>query len=167
MRDLIILFVHLVSTLVRLFEPGGLRSVVAETLLLKHQLLILNRSRERAPNLKSSDRIVVRLDASVPDSSCGRRAETFDDPGFPSHAVETEVSFVVFAEASPSDGTERTVEGIVRLGGILAEWRDEDASLPILPTPVSARDHQPRRVALPPVLRELPGCRGSARRAGY
>ena len=38
MRDLVILFVHLISTLVRSLGPGGLRSVVAETLLVKHQL---------------------------------------------------------------------------------------------------------------------------------
>ena len=32
----------------------GARSLVAESLLLKHQLLILNRSRQRAPNLSAS-----------------------------------------------------------------------------------------------------------------
>ena len=58
MRDLIILLVHLVSTLVRLLGPGGLRSVVAESLLIKHQMRILNRSRKRAPNLRASDRII-------------------------------------------------------------------------------------------------------------
>ena len=40
MRDLLIL-------LARLMGPGGLRSVVAESLLVKQQLLILNRSRHR------------------------------------------------------------------------------------------------------------------------
>jgi len=30
--------------------PGGLRSVVAESLLVKQQLLILNRSRQRSPS---------------------------------------------------------------------------------------------------------------------
>ena len=45
MRDPIILLVHLIATLARLMGPGGLRSVVAESLLVKHQLLILNRSR--------------------------------------------------------------------------------------------------------------------------
>jgi putative transposase len=33
--------------------------MVAESLLLKHQLLILNRSRQRAPNLSASDRILA------------------------------------------------------------------------------------------------------------
>jgi hypothetical protein len=34
--------------------PGGLRSVVAESVLVKQQLLILNRSRQRSPNLRTS-----------------------------------------------------------------------------------------------------------------
>jgi putative transposase len=65
MRDLAILFLHMIVTLVRLFGPGGLRSVVAETLLVKHQLLILNRSRERAPNLRPLDRVIAGLCASL------------------------------------------------------------------------------------------------------
>ena len=59
MRDPIILLVHLIATLARLMGPGGLRSVVAESLLVKQQLLILNRSRHRAPNLRVSDRILA------------------------------------------------------------------------------------------------------------
>ena len=59
MRDLLILLVHLIATLARLLGPGGLRSVVAESLLVKQQLLILNRSRQRAPNLRPSDRVLA------------------------------------------------------------------------------------------------------------
>ena len=59
MRDLVILFIHLITTVARLASPGGVRSVVAESVLVKHQLLILNRSRQRAPNLRLSDRIVA------------------------------------------------------------------------------------------------------------
>jgi putative transposase len=59
MRDLVILFIHLLTTIARLARPGGVRSVVAESLLIKHQLLILNRSRQRAPNLRLSDRLVA------------------------------------------------------------------------------------------------------------
>ena len=59
MRDLFILLVHLIATLARLLGPGGLRSVVAESLLVKQQLLILNRSRHRAPNLRPSDRVLA------------------------------------------------------------------------------------------------------------
>src|SRR5262249_30351282 len=59
MRDLVILFIHLLTTAARLAGRGGLRSVVAESVLLKHQLLILNRSRQRAPHLRLSDRLVA------------------------------------------------------------------------------------------------------------
>jgi hypothetical protein len=45
--DLVVLFLHLVTPVARLAGPGGRRSVVAESVLVKHQLLILNRSRKR------------------------------------------------------------------------------------------------------------------------
>ena len=40
MSDLAVLFLHLVVTLIRLAWPGGLRTVVAESVLIKQQLLI-------------------------------------------------------------------------------------------------------------------------------
>jgi len=61
MRHLVVLFIHFIATLARLLGPGGVRSLVAESLLLKHQLLIVNRSRQRTPNLRSSDRILAGL----------------------------------------------------------------------------------------------------------
>jgi hypothetical protein len=59
MRDLAVLFLYLIATVAQLVGPGGARSVVAESVLVKQQLLILNRSRKRAPNLRRSDRIVA------------------------------------------------------------------------------------------------------------
>jgi putative transposase len=59
--DLAVLFLHLLATVTRLAGPGGARSVVAESVLIKHQLLILNRSRKRSPNLRSADRVVAGL----------------------------------------------------------------------------------------------------------
>src|SRR5215813_12288053 len=61
MRDLIILFVHAITTLMRVVRPGGVRAVVAESVLAKHQLLILNRSRRRAPSLRVLDRLIAGL----------------------------------------------------------------------------------------------------------
>src|SRR6516165_9600682 len=57
MRNLFILLTHLFATLFRLAQPGGVRTVIAESVLVKHQLLILNRSRRRAPNLQIWDRL--------------------------------------------------------------------------------------------------------------
>ncbi len=61
MRDLLVLLVHFLTTLARLLGPGGTRAVIAETLVIKHQLVILNRSRRRAPNLTAANRIVMGL----------------------------------------------------------------------------------------------------------
>ncbi|PYX59790.1 MAG: hypothetical protein DMG76_04445 [Acidobacteria bacterium] len=65
MRDLAVLVIHLIATLARLLArllgPGGVRSLVAESLLLKHQLLIVNRSPQRSPNLSAGDRILAAL----------------------------------------------------------------------------------------------------------
>ena len=61
MSDIFALFLHVIVTVIRLMKPGGLRSVVAEPTLVRHQLLILNRSRKRAPNLRVSDRMIAAL----------------------------------------------------------------------------------------------------------
>src|SRR5687768_3228603 len=65
MRDLAILAIHLIVTVAKLLLPGGARSIVSESLLLKHQLLILNRSRARAPNLRPIDRIIASVCAGL------------------------------------------------------------------------------------------------------
>src|SRR5215475_1855841 len=57
----VIFFVHLIVTFVRLARPGGIRSVLAESALVKHQLLIVDRSRKRAPNLRTLDRIIASI----------------------------------------------------------------------------------------------------------
>lgn len=61
MRELLMLAIHLLVTFAKLARSGGVRAVAAESLLLKHQLLISNRSRKRAPNLTSIDRFVRGL----------------------------------------------------------------------------------------------------------
>lgn len=58
MKDLLILFVHLLIKIARLLGPGGARAVVADSLLMKQQLLVINRSRRRAPNLSTLDRFL-------------------------------------------------------------------------------------------------------------
>src|SRR5215470_12487379 len=61
MRDILTLFLHAIVVIIRLGQPGGLRSVVAESVLMRHQIQILNRGRKRAPNLRASDRIIAGL----------------------------------------------------------------------------------------------------------
>jgi putative transposase len=61
MRDTFALLLHAIVIIVRLTRPGGVRSVVAESVLLRHQVLILNRGRKRAPNLQVADRVTAGL----------------------------------------------------------------------------------------------------------
>ena len=60
-RDFLVLLLHLIVTVMRLAKPGGFCNVVAESVLIRHQLLILNRGRKRAPNLHARDRIIAGL----------------------------------------------------------------------------------------------------------
>jgi len=45
MRDLAILFIHLLTIIAKLMRPGGDRAIVAESQLQKHQLVVLDRGR--------------------------------------------------------------------------------------------------------------------------
>jgi len=51
---LLILAVHLLATISKIMRPGGVRAVVAESVLLKYQLVI-SRARRRAPNLSMAN----------------------------------------------------------------------------------------------------------------
>ena len=53
------IIIHLLLTLVRMLWPGGWKKVIAENLMLKHQLAIMTRSHKKSPNLRRSDRIFL------------------------------------------------------------------------------------------------------------
>jgi hypothetical protein len=82
---------------------GCVRSVVAESVLLKHQLLIVNRSRHRAPNLGMWDRLIAACcSLCVKPTRLARAAhcaQAFDDFEFPQRTRPAKVSVVVFAKA--------------------------------------------------------------------
>jgi hypothetical protein len=59
MKDVIFLVFDLLTTVAKLLRPGGGRAIIAENLLLKQQLIIHSRSRQRAPNLTARDRALV------------------------------------------------------------------------------------------------------------
>ena len=59
MRSLFLLIIHLLAVAARLPKTGGVRSVIAENLLLRQQLIVLGRTRNKAPNLKTSDRFIL------------------------------------------------------------------------------------------------------------
>src|SRR6516165_10103139 len=102
MRNLIILIVHLITTVLRVVRSGGVRAVVAESVLAKHQLLILNRSRRRAPKLRILDRIIAGFcslwiqPGRLPRVAIAFKPSTF--LGFPSRDGTAQISVVVFTE---------------------------------------------------------------------
>ena len=63
MRLIASLTVVFSSLLVRLLGPGGTKALIAENLALRHQLLVLNRRRRKAPSLRPIDRLLLGLSA--------------------------------------------------------------------------------------------------------
>src|SRR6202158_1663432 len=61
MKDLLLALLHLAVMSAKLCGPGGVRAVIAENLLLKQQLIVLRRARQRAPNLALSDRLICAV----------------------------------------------------------------------------------------------------------
>ena len=61
MKDIWLLLIHLVTTAAKLLGPGGVKGIIAENLLLKQQLLVVCRPRQRAPNLTPTNRFLLGL----------------------------------------------------------------------------------------------------------
>ena len=68
MKDLLLPLLHLAVTAAKLCRPGGVRAVIAENLLLKQQLIVLRRSRQRAPNLRVGDSAPMRIRGAFSES---------------------------------------------------------------------------------------------------
>ena len=58
MKNVLLLLIDLLTLVVKLLGPGGIKGIIAENLLLKQQLLILCRPRQRVPVLLPSDRFL-------------------------------------------------------------------------------------------------------------
>jgi len=58
MKNAMVLLVKLLARRAILLGTGGTRAVLAENILLRQQLLVLRRSRRRAPNLRPADRLL-------------------------------------------------------------------------------------------------------------
>jgi putative transposase len=115
MHDLILLIAHVLSMLVRLAGTGGVRSVIAESALLKHQLLIVNRPRDRAPNLRVTDRFIVAVCSLFIRPARLVRSTIILKPStilnFQPKLGEAEISPSVSPEAKSETRTERSNAG--------------------------------------------------------
>ncbi len=61
MKEISLLLIHLLTVFAKLLGPGGIKGIIAENLLLKQQLLVVCRPRQRAPNLLPADRFLFGL----------------------------------------------------------------------------------------------------------
>ena len=59
MPEIIELLIHLIVTFIKLLKPGGVKVVMAETVAMKQQLIVMNCSRKRSPRLATRDRFLL------------------------------------------------------------------------------------------------------------
>ena len=65
MLEIIELLIHCFVTLIKLLKPGGVKLVMAESIVMKHQLIVMNRARKRSPALITRDRFLFGLLATL------------------------------------------------------------------------------------------------------
>lgn len=63
--NLLLLAWHFVACMTGLMQPRGLKSIAAENLLLRQQLIVARRSRKRSPPLTTQDRLIFALLAQL------------------------------------------------------------------------------------------------------
>jgi len=61
MLEIIELLTYYLVTLIKLLKPGGVKQVMAESIAMKHQLVVMNRVRKRSPALVTRDRLLFSL----------------------------------------------------------------------------------------------------------
>jgi hypothetical protein len=69
MKDLLPLLAHLLTTIAKLLGPGGARAVVADSLLMKQQLLIINLTLKTRTQSLDTGSISVGLLVAVSQST--------------------------------------------------------------------------------------------------
>jgi len=65
MREAFRFFYHLVSRIIRLLRPGGVKSIAAENLILRQQIITIQRTRKRSPRLTQADRTLFAILAQI------------------------------------------------------------------------------------------------------
>jgi RNA polymerase sigma factor (sigma-70 family) len=103
-RDLAVLLLHLLATVARLAGPGGARSVVAESVLVKHQLLIVQSVATAVAQIASrrscGRRPVCDLHTAGPVDPFRDRLQTGHAVELSSGAGSAEISPTVLVEAA-------------------------------------------------------------------
>jgi hypothetical protein len=54
MLEIIELLTHCLFTLIKLLKPGGMKRLMAESIVMKQQLIVMNRARKKSPGYKKN-----------------------------------------------------------------------------------------------------------------
>jgi putative transposase len=65
MRYPLFLLFHFLVYFIKMLRPGGIKSIAAENLILRQQLIIMNRARKRSPRLTRADRTLFAILAHI------------------------------------------------------------------------------------------------------
>jgi len=113
MKDLLILLAHLLTTTAKLLGPGGAKTIVADSLLMKQQLLIITRSRRRSPNLSALDRNLLKQRKYRLLCSASRKGK----PGPEGPSPELIQAIVELKQHNPRYGCPRIAQQINKVFG--------------------------------------------------
>jgi hypothetical protein len=61
MSEAIELLIHFIVSAIKLLKPGGVKVVMAESMAMKQQLIVMNRGKKKSPKLVTSDRFLFGL----------------------------------------------------------------------------------------------------------
>jgi len=99
MKDLLLLLTHLLTTIAKLRGPGGARAVVADSLLMKQQLLIINRPAACAQSFGTGSipvGFLVTVSQPTPSPAGCCRYPAIDTAEIPHPTQTAQVSTTVF-----------------------------------------------------------------------
>lgn len=65
MKEAFLFFYPFVFCVIRLLRPGGVKSIAAENLILRQQLITIERTRKRSPHLTQTDRALFAILAQI------------------------------------------------------------------------------------------------------
>ena len=61
MPEVIELLIHSFVSTIKLLRPGGVKVLMAETMIMKQQLIVMNRGKKRSPKLATADRFLFGI----------------------------------------------------------------------------------------------------------
>lgn len=100
----------------KILRPGGARGLVAENLMLKQQMIVLNRGRKKVPALSTTDRLFFGFFGTIIERrrlvKCCLGPDALNTVSYPSAFRLIQISGFVYSTAEIENRTKRSVEGI-------------------------------------------------------